>query len=64
MDAYPAELTSPPVPLAALVGRADRVRPLADYLRSQHAPRMHSIGVEDAHSVAGTFGGCWVGGRV
>lgn len=56
MEAYSPELTSPPVPLVALCGKQELLRPIADYLRTQHVPRVHSIGVEDAHSAAGAFG--------
>lgn len=56
MEAYSPELTSPPVPLVALCGKQELLRPIADYLRTQHVPRVHSIGIEDAHSAAGAFG--------
>lgn len=56
MEAYSPELTSPPVPLVALCGKQLLLRPIADYLRTQHAPRVHSIGIESAHSAAGAFG--------
>ena len=56
MEQYPSELTSPPVPLVALCGKQELLRGVADYLRTQHVPRLHSIGVEDAHSMAGAFG--------
>lgn len=60
MESYGAELTSPPLPLVALIGPPEALPPLADYLRTQHAPRLQSIGVPDAHSAAGAFGelGC------
>lgn len=56
MEAYPAELTSPPVPLVALCGPKELLHPLGDYLRTQHVPRINAVGVEDAHSVASKFG--------
>ncbi|EFN58956.1 hypothetical protein CHLNCDRAFT_137536 [Chlorella variabilis] len=56
MEFYPAELTSPPVPLVALIGKPELHISLGDYLRSQNVPRIHSIGISDAHSAAGTFG--------
>lgn len=56
MEAYATDLTSPPSPLVALVGPPDLLPPVADYLRTQHVPRLHSVGVTDAHSAAGTFG--------
>ena len=60
MESYGAELTSPPLPLVALIGPPEALPPLADYLRTQHAPRLQSTGVPDAHSAAGAFGelGC------
>ncbi len=64
MESYGAELTSPPLPLVALIGPPELLPPLADYLRTQHAPRLQSLGVPDAHSAAGAFGEplalcCW-----
>lgn len=56
MESYGADLTSPPLPLVALVGPPEALPPLADYLRTQHAPRLQSLGVPDAHSAAGAFG--------
>ena len=44
------------MPLVALIGPLDVQQALGDYLRSQHAPRVHSIGIADPHSAAGTFG--------
>lgn len=59
MEAYPPELTSPPLPLVALVGAPELLPPIAEYLRTQHAPRLHALGIPDAHSAAGAFGACW-----
>lgn len=56
MDAYPSELTSPPVPLVALVGQPQLHVGIGDYLRTQSLPRLHAIGIADLHSAAGTFG--------
>lgn len=56
MEFYPAELTSPPVPLVALVGKPELHLSIGDFLRTQNVPRVHSIGIQDAHSAAGTFG--------
>lgn len=56
MEQYPSELTSPPVPLVALIGKPELHPALGDFLRSQNVPRVHSIGIPDAHSTAGTFG--------
>ncbi|PRW58338.1 hypothetical protein C2E21_2711 [Chlorella sorokiniana] len=56
MESYGAELTSPPLPLVALIGPPEALPPLADYLRTQHTPRLQSLGVPDAHSAAGAFG--------
>lgn len=56
MEFYPSDLTSPPVPLVALIGKPDLHLSLGDYLRSQNVPRVHSIGIPDAHSAAGTLG--------
>ena len=58
MESYGAELTSPPLPLVALIGPPELLPPLADYLRTQHAPRLQSLGVPDAHSAAGASGAC------
>lgn len=56
MEFYPAELTSPPVPLVALIGKPELHVSIGDFLRTQNVPRVHSIGIQDAHSAAGTFG--------
>lgn len=56
MEAYPPELTSPPLPLVALIGAPELLPPIADYLRTQHAPRLNALGIPDAHSAAGAFG--------
>ena len=56
MEFYPAELTSPPVPLVALIGKQELHVSIGDFLRTQNVPRVHSIGIQDAHSAAGTFG--------
>ena len=57
MEFYPTELTSPPVPLVALIGGSTpELHSIAEFLRTQNVPRVHSIGIADAHSAAGTFG--------
>jgi hypothetical protein len=56
MEFYPTELTSPPVPLVALIGKQELHLSIGDFLRTQNVPRVHSIGIQDAHSAAGTFG--------
>ena len=50
------ELTSPPVPLVALIGAPELLPAIADYLRTQHLPSLHCLGLTAAHSAAGSFG--------
>lgn len=53
---YPAELTSPPVPLVALIGRPDLHLLIGDYLRTQNVPRILSLGLPDPLQAAAKFG--------
>lgn len=53
---YPPELTSPPVPLVALIGRPDLHLLLGDYLRTQNTPRLMAIGLPDPLQAPAKFG--------
>ena len=59
MDAsYPPELTSPPVPLVALLGRPDLHLLIGDYLRNQNVPRIVAIGLPDPLQAPAKYGAC------
>ncbi len=44
MNFYPAEVVTPPLALAALLGRPDLHAPAGEFLRSAHRPPINSIG--------------------
>jgi len=51
MNFYPPELTTPPLPLVALLGRSDMHASIREFLRSQQKPPVNTISAADpAHA--------------
>ncbi|KAK9789561.1 hypothetical protein WJX73_006387 [Symbiochloris irregularis] len=56
MDAYPAEIVTPPLALMALLGCPELHAQMHEYLRSHHKPPINSVGVANPLDVGRVFG--------
>ena len=57
MDAYPAELVSPPLALVALLGVPELHPALQEFLRAHQRPPVNAVTLADPQMAAKLFGG-------
>lgn len=56
MEAYPAEIVTPPLALMALLGCPEMHASMHEYLRAHHKPPINSVGVPNPLDVGRVFG--------
>ena len=56
MQFYPQELTTPPLTLVALLGRAELHSAVGEFLRAQYKPPINSVGLADPQHASQLFG--------